>query len=167
MKGWTFYESRQPSDPAQLQNIAITVSENDQVDVESLLIQASVDDVEKRIDIVALHPVFEQLSNGQRYRILFILLDEALGEFGTQTWIGGIDIRLITIDEQHTRSLMLLPEYIGFVERFHAWKKLSPTESNQVYELPSELDRARGDTVVGSTAIRSVIGDFFAGKGKL
>lgn len=167
VKGWTFYASRQPSNAKQLKNVAISVNEDEQVDVETLLIQTTVDEAQERIDIVAWYPVFEHMTKEHRYQVLFILLDEALGEFGTQTWIGGIDVRSLSRDEQHTRSLMLLPEYICSVEKFHEWEKLPPTESYQVYELQSEIDCPRGDTVVGNTAIRSVIGDFFSGQGKL
>lgn len=165
--GWTFHASRQPSNAGQLKSMAISVSDNEQVDVKNLLIQTTVHEAAERINIVAWHPVFEHLTKEHRYQVLFLLLDEALGEFGTQTWIGGIDVRPLLKDDPHTRSLMLLPEYICSVEKFHEWVKLPPTESYQIYELPSEIDCARGDTVVGNTAIRSVIGDFFAGHGQL
>lgn len=167
VNGWTFYASRQPSDVEQLQNIAISVGEDERVGVETVLIQTSVDEKAEQIDIVAWHPVFDQLPKEHRYQILFILLDEALGEFGTQTWIGEIDIRPLATDDQHTRPLTLLPEYMRSVEKFHQWEKLPPTETYHLYELQSEVDCPRGDTVVGTTAIRSVIGEFFSGQGKL
>lgn len=166
VNGWTFHASRQPNSAQQLKNVAISVGEDGQVDVENLLIQTTVDEEEERIDIAAWHPVFEQMTKEHCYQVLFILLDEALGEFGTQTWIGGIDVRSLSDGEQHTRSLMLLPEYICSVEKFHEWQKLPPTESYQVYELQSEIDCPRGDTVVGNTVIRSVIEEFFTGRGK-
>lgn len=165
--GWTFYASRQPSPEEQLGDLAITIGEDERIDMDSLLVQTNVDEENEKIDLTAWHSAYEHLPEADQYQILFLLLDETLGEFGTQTWIGGIEVNPLTEDQPHTRSLAQLPKYIQSVSAYHEWEKLPPTETYSLYEMPGDLDGPRGDTAVGNTCIMDVIGAYVGGKGQL
>ncbi len=164
--GWTFYASRQPSSHGELQAMAISVSDQQQVDSDSFMLQTNVDDEEKVIDIVAWHPALEIVPQEHHYQILFLLLDEALGEFGTQNWLGEIKIQ--PIDEgAETKSLTQLPEFIAQVNRYHQWEKLPHLEMYTLYRIEDQRDGPRGDTIVGTSVIPNVVGKYIHHQGKL
>lgn len=165
--GWTFYASRQPSPEERLNDLAITIGEDQRIDMDSLLVQTNVDEENEKIDLIAWHSAYEHLPEADRVQILFLLLDEALGEFGTQSWIGTIEVNPLTEDQPHTRSLDQLPKYVESVGAYHEWEKLPPTETYSLYEMPGNLEGPRGDTAVGNTCIMDVIGAYVGGKGKL
>lgn len=164
--GWEFYGSRQPSPPDSIRNMAIQISEQDNVDAETFLIRTTVDEEEEVIHIVAWHPAFELLPEEHHANILFIFLDEALGEFGTQTWIGGIEIEPVTAGND-TRSLADFPKFLDSVRAYHRWEKLSPLESYTGYEAKEQSPGPRGDTIVGTTCVANLIFEFLEGNGRL
>lgn len=167
--GWTFYGSRQPSPDEFLRTMAIGFGDNEQVDAETFLIRTQVDDDSEVIDITAWHPAFEDLDEEHHGQILFIFLDEALGEFGTQTWIGQIEIEPVTAGE-NTRSLADLPKFIESVAEYHKWKKLSPLEAYTGYQADEDAKPSRtrrGDTIVGTTCIPRIVFDFLENDGRL
>ena len=49
------------------------------------------DDTRQRFHIVAHHPVFAEIDEEGRARMLFISLDNILGEDAVETWIGAIE----------------------------------------------------------------------------
>ncbi|MGB7348193.1 MAG: hypothetical protein WBD20_28470 [Pirellulaceae bacterium] len=166
LPGWTFYGSRQPSRNEDLKSMAIAVSDQEQVDSETFLVKTNVDDEEQLIDIVAWHPALEIVPQEHHYQILFLLLDEALGEFGTQNWLGKIEIEPIA-DGEETRPLTQLPEFIDQVNRYHKWEKLPPLETYTLYRINEQREGPRGDTIVGTSLIPNVVGKFIHHQGKL
>jgi hypothetical protein len=168
LAGWTFYESRQPS--PQLENTAIEIGGLGRVDSESLLIRTSVDEDQQMLDIVAWHPLFAQLPDQHPPQLLFLLLDETLGEFGTQSWIGGIEFKPIDaseVDGRITHRLIDLPKFIADVERYHGWKKLSPLRSYTGYSIRSQQPVLRGDTIAGTTCIPRLVFELIEQGGRL
>jgi hypothetical protein len=163
---WTFYGSRQPTPAESLANFVIRVSEQKEVDVETFMLQASVDEEAKVIDIVAWHPALEEVPPEHHFQILFLLLDEALGEFGTQTWLGDIKVEPFSQCDT-TKMLAELPEFVEQVRKYHEWEKPSPLNSYTLYEVPNQTNSRRGDTIVGTTCVPHVIGDFLEHNGKL
>lgn len=166
---WTFYGSRQPSSEEFLQSMAIGFGDNEQVDAETFLIRTEVDEEAEVIDITAWHSVFDQIDEEHHGQILFIFLDEALGEFGTQTWIGNIEIEPVS-EGKNTRPLAELPRFIDSVAEYHKWEKLSPLESYTGYQAGEDAeltDSPRGDTIVGTTCIPHVIFEFLENDGRL
>lgn len=169
--GWTFYGWRQPADPNRLKDMAIGIGPDAQVDVESFLIQTSVDDERKLIDIIAWHPTYESLPEEHHMQILFLLLDEALGEFGVEQWLGSIDVEPIGPGDD-VRSLAELPQFVEHVNNYYDWEKLPPLESRTLYQLsddsePSDDGTRRGDTLVGQTTISNVVFEFMENEGRL
>lgn len=166
LPNWTFYASRQPCDPSRLTDIAIRVGEEEQVDVEGMLVKTDIDEERKAIDIIAWHPTLDAVPEEHHAQILFLLLDEVLGEFGTQMWLGEIKIQPFEPDKL-TRPLLELPTFIQQLKEYHGWNPLPPLQSYTLYELPKTLDSRRGDTVVGTTGIANIVFDFLENDGVL
>lgn len=164
--GWTFFGSRQPSTPDSLKDMQIAFGEEQSVDADSFLIRTSVDDEAQKIDIAAWHPTYASLGEEHHLPILFLFLDEALGEFGTDTWLGEIKIDS-TVPEGETRLLTELPKFIDSIQQYHHWEKLSPLESYTGYEASEQSSSRRGDTVVGTTCVPNVLMEFLNNNGRL
>ncbi len=164
IEGWTFYGSRQPG---VLDSMRLDLGDAGSVDGSSLIIQTHVDDEAQAIDVVAWHPAFDSIPEDAQHQVLFLMLDEALGEFGTQTWIGEIKIEAVADDAPHVRRLEQLPDYIRSVEAYHQWEKLVPTESYSSYQLPEQYPGPRGDTLVGTTLLPHPFIDYIIGEGEL
>jgi len=162
---WTFYGSRQPSDPESLKSMAIRCGDRDELDTEGFLIQPNVNEEDKKIDIVAWHPALASVPENGRFHILFLLLDEALGEFGTSIWLGEIKIDPFTAD-QHTITLAALPEKIMHIEQYYQWEMLPPLRAVSGYQVNEQTDGPRGDSLVGFTMIPNVVTEFL-GNGRL
>ena len=163
LPGWTFYSSRQPSTVSEM---AIAVGGQEKVDSDRFLIQTDVDDENQLVHIVAWHPALTQVPQEHHFQILFLLLDEALGEFGTQTWIGEIKIEPIATGAK-TRTLTELPDYIEQINRYHEWEKLPPPETYSLYKVNEQRDGPRGDTIVGTSIIPNVVSRYIHHRGKL
>ena len=152
LPNWTFYASRQPSGLERLKDFSIGIQGEQSIDFVDFLVATEVDEEAKKIDLVGWHPGYEQLAEEHHAQIFFLMLDEALGEFGTQTWIGEMEVRPVS-SEMHTIPLIELPKFIDQVSRYHRWEKLSPLRSYSLYKLKQPSDSPRGDTIVGSTVI--------------
>lgn len=160
---WTFYASRQPG---KMDGIAIAVGGGESVDTDNFLVKTSVNEEHQVIDIVAWHPALQNVPADHHYQILFLLLDEALGEFGTEMWLGEIEVEPISA-APGTITLAALPAMIEKASEYYQWKKLSPLEAYTGYQVPTQSDTPRGDTVAGSTCIGSVLEEFLSNDGKL
>jgi hypothetical protein len=163
---WTFYGSRQPSPPERLKDFAIRVGAHDQVDFETMLTRTAVDEEAQAIHLSAWHPAFERLPDEHHLQILFLLLDEALGEFGTEMWLGQIQVDRI-VPGKDTRPLVELPAFVQQVNDYYEWDKLPPLRSYSLYEVSEQSESRRGDTVVGTTCIPNVIFEFLEHDGEL
>lgn len=163
---WIFFGSRQPSEHERVGEIAIRIGEDAEVDAEGFLVHTSIDDEAEKIDIVVWHPAYDQLDEEHHMQILFLFLDEALGEFGTQTWIGNIEIESLS-DSDDTCRLTELPQVIQSVGAEHQWEKYSPLETFTGYQLSEQTEGPRGDTVVGTTCIPYLIFEYIESGGFL
>ena len=166
MPGWVFYASRQPSTYEVLKDIAIGVSEQEQIDAANFQIKTSIDEENELIDIIAWHPALASVPAEHHFQILFLLLDEALGEFGVQTWLGEITVEPIT-DMTNTRTLLELPKFVASVGDYHKWEKYPPLETYSTYEVPEQVAGPRGDTVVGNSCVPDVVFDYIENEGEL
>ncbi len=137
LPGWIFHASRQPSSYEVLKDISIGVSEQEHIDAANFTIKTSIDEENELIDIIAWHPALENVPKEHHFQILFLLLDEALGEFGVQTWLGEITVEPIT-DMANTRTLLDLPKFVTSVGDYHNWEKYPPLETYSTYEVPEQ-----------------------------
>jgi hypothetical protein len=120
----------------------------------------------KWIDITAWHPNFPKVEERARWMVLYLLLDEALGEVGTQNWIGKIEMN----DSQLAGAIPLseLPAYMERLQAEHGWKKGGPGENWAMYRMKEENPgRPRGDIFVGRTCAMPLIQAFEKAEGKL
>lgn len=156
---WTFYGSRQAADIENLKGMTIRLGERESVDSDSFLIRTDVIADEEKINIVAWHPALKLVPENDHYQILFLLLDEALGEFGTEMWLGEITIEPFEA-EAGVISLTELPAKIQQINHYYQWKKLPPLRAYSVYKLNEQSQAPRGDTLVGSTCIPRLLMHF-------
>lgn len=160
--GWDFYCSRQPSPPELLAHLQIDVGGNS-VDAETLMISTEVDDDANAVSIKAWHPAFEPVPEEARLQILFLLLDEALGEYGTQTKLGDIQFA----DEPDAMPLAKLPEYLDNLWLEKGWDNVTPLESYVGYRADPTEGFERADTVAGYTCVPQVVLSFLENQGNL
>lgn len=163
---WTFYASRQPSPPEKLKDFAIGVGDHERIDFETVLTRTSVDEEAQAIHLSAWHPAFERLPEEHHPQVLFLLLDEALGEFGTEMWLGEIQVEPIAPGND-TRPLVELPAFVRQVSDYYQWEKLPPLRSYSLFEVSEQSNCRRGDTVVGTTCIPDLVFEFLENDGEL
>jgi len=162
MSGWTFYAARQPGS-IKGQRIEIGGRSFDPLE---FWLTPVVDAEEEKMDITVWHPLFESLPERERWTVLFLFLDEVLGEYGTQQWIGEIKHDQKRLAE--SIPLEELPEFLRRVEGEHGWKKLPPGESGVVYSCKEPHDHfLRGDIVTGSTVHPRLINEYLNAEGEL
>ena len=163
LTGWTFYASRQPSKEPGLGHLQIG---EDDFDPVAFWLTPEVNEEREEIDLTVWHPLFPKLDQRERWTVLFLFLDEALGEIGTQNWIGKIEMN----DEKLADAIPLgeLPPFTKRLEAEKKWQKGEPGELWTIYRLQGEHeDEPRGDIRVGSTTAEPLINEFVKAKGKL
>jgi hypothetical protein len=162
LPGCTFYASRQPG---SIKGQTIKMGEQVFDPVEFWITPVIDDDLEK-IDITAWHPMFESLKEQQRQTILYLFLDELFGEYGTDQFIGRIEL-----GDRRLADAIPLAELLDFVNKIKAergWKKYPPGECFSSYECKEPHDRfPRGDVFVGTTANFRLIRDYLNAEGEL
>jgi hypothetical protein len=163
LPGWTFYSSRQPSpDPG---SGIIRLAELD-FDPKAFWLTPSINEARELIDLVVWHPLFPQLDDKTRWTILFLFLDEALGEIGTQNWIGEI-----TMNDSRLADAVPLAELRAFTEGVQAkydWQKGGPRELWTSYQCEEDrLDEPRGDVFVGTSNMMALVDEHGRAGGKL
>jgi hypothetical protein len=87
---WEFYSARQQARGASgdlsLQIAGVTVS------LGALTFAVEENDASERVDVRGHHPAFASIDDDElRIQILFIGLDNLLGEDGVERWIGGVE----------------------------------------------------------------------------
>jgi len=162
IKHWNFYSAKEGGDLAA--SHTINVGERD-YSPEEIWVTPVINEQQEVIDITIWHPHFDELEDNGPLRITFIFLDELLGEYGVENWIGVIETKKDKFSE--SIPLMELAEYIESVKKTHKWKKLPPTETFHLYE-PKAQDKSfpRSDTFVGTTSHMPLIQEYFGTGGK-
>jgi hypothetical protein len=125
-----------------------------------------VDEEREKINLTAWHPALAQAPEEHRLRILFLLLDEALGEFGTEMWLGALEVEPFEADKD-TRPLASLPKFVEQVGGYYGWNKLSPVECYTVYRCEAATSARRGDTMIGTSCMPNLILEFLENDGRL
>ena len=162
LAGWTFYHSRQPG---TIQGMKMDIG-GKAFDPIEFWITAIPNRESEKLDLVAWHPLFGTLPERERWKILFLFLDEVLGEFGTQQWIGEIKIN----DQKLAEAMPLheLQSYLKNVEAETGWKKYLPGESWVGYRLKQQHQRfIRGDIFVGSINNPRLMEEYLKAEGEL
>ena len=164
--GWDFYCSRQATPIEHLKAIKIEVGDA-QIDVDTMLIATQVDEENQTVDLQAWHPALEHLDGSDRYRIAFLLLDESLGEYGTQTKLGRIELQPGSEDRPLAQSLIELPSYLESVWADKGWDETTPLEAYTGYQAEPTDDFVRSDIMAGYTNVPEVVIAFLENDGQL
>ena len=90
-------------------------------------LKPETDEKNQVLDISVWHPHFHEMDDNARFQILFLWLDEVLGEIGTEQWIGQVDFSREEFEE--AIPLLELPEYIEKEQVKNEWKKPPPEDS--------------------------------------
>jgi len=152
LENWTFYDARQPG----ITDGAIRIH-GENIDASAIWVTLEPDEEAQRFDLTVWHPAFSKLQQKERFQILFIWLDEILGEKGTAKWIGAIEF-----SDSEFRSAVPLKELRETVQEardLKGWN--SKDQIGIVYELKPKKGRPREDTFVGSTSCELLIQDYF------
>ncbi|MCA9177251.1 MAG: hypothetical protein KDB14_22335 [Planctomycetales bacterium] len=160
--GWTFYGSRQPGDLSE--SMSIGVGEQ-RFEIGGLWLAPELDEERQVVHVNVWHPTFCEAEPDTRNMVLFLILDEVLGEFGTDQWLGAVDI----VEHKPSDAIPAsqLRDYLHDLEIQHGWQKLPPTESYTSYRLDPSADYPRSDTIVGTTANFRLIEDYLDAQGPL
>lgn len=162
IEGWTFHAARQ-SGPIKGHVIKIG---DLRIDPKEIWVTPEIDEEEERMDLTIWHPLWPQIEKGQQWTIVFLFLDEALGEYGTQWWIG--DIRLDNDRLTDSFPLEELSEFVTETSRQRNWKKLPPGESYSLFDItPAERPFPRSDLITLSTCTPALFRDHHEAEGKL
>ena len=163
LPGWTFYSSRQPG--AVSADVSIGMGEVS-FDFGGLWVTPKLDEENEFIHLTAWHPAFETAEEGQGNTALFIMLDEVLGEHGTDQWLGEIN----TSDKELAGAIPVLElrDYLHDLEVERGWKEYPPSETYSVYQMDGPDDRfLRSDTMTGSSCYLDLIGNYLDEEGPL
>jgi hypothetical protein len=162
LSGWTFYYARQPG---SIQGVRMDIADKIFDPIE-IWITANPNHESEKVDLVVWHPLFGEMQEKDRYTVLFLFLDEVLGEFGTQHWIGEIKLN----DQKLADAIPLheLNLFLKKVETETGWKKFPPGESWMGYQMKQPHQQfLRGDVIAGSTTNYRLIQEYLAAEGEL
>lgn len=160
--GWDFHCSRQPSSTADLSHVSIDVA-GSSVNAETLMVATEVIDEDQAVNIKVWHEAFEDVPDDARFQILFLLLDEALGEYVTQSKLGSIQFS----SDLNAKPLAELPGYLSELWTENGWEHASPLETYSGYRAEPAEGFDRSDSVAGYTCVPNVVLGFLNGKGSL
>lgn len=163
MDNWTFYPSRQPCTIDRLTDIHM---HEQQFAHEDMRITPALNEETQKLDIMAWHPLFEGGEEDQSMNVLYIMLDEILGEYGTDQWIGSIELG----DNSMPNAISVKDVWaiIQDLKIERKWTKPSPTEAWQSYSIePSEHTFIRSDIRSGKTLDPMLVSEYISAGGQL
>ena len=161
--GWHFYSSRQPS--TALDGAAIRIGDFE-LKASELWLTPAIDEEKEQLDITAWSPIFAEIEERVAFQVLFLLLDEALGENGVSQWLGHIEMK----DDQLAESFPLseLPEQLEIFKEKFEWKKFPLEETYTLYRFKNpEKGFPRQDLITLNTQNPRVTLDYIEAEGCL
>jgi hypothetical protein len=162
LPGWTFYAARQPG---TIKGHRFEIG-GCKFDPLEFWVTPFVNRDEEKLDITVWHPLFDKIPEEDRWRVLFLFLDQVLGEYGTQQWIGEIKQDPTRLAD--SIPLEELSELFIRVQAEHGWKKLPPGENGVLYKFEEQHNRfLRGDIVTGTMMHPLLLNEYLKSEGKL
>ncbi|GEM_PF-501248 len=162
LPGWTFYASRPTG---TISGISIEIG-GISFSAKEIWVTPRIDRENECFDLTFWHPAWETLEESQKYRVTFLFLDEALGEYGTGWWIGRIDFGKDKL--AHSFPLEELAGHMRDLSAAEGWKKYLPGECTTLLRF-KEINGAypRSDTFTQATVAPALIRDYFDADGDL
>lgn len=145
--GWTFYASRQ-SGPIKGHVIEM---DDLRIDPKEIWVTPTLDREAQNIDLVVWHHAWEHIPEQKRWTLVFLFLDEVLGEYGTQWWVGEISFGNDRLADSF--PLEELGDYVADTIRTAGWKRSPPGTEWTGYSIkPSETNYPRSDLFTLTTS---------------
>lgn len=163
LEGWTFHAARQPDGISSGQVIEMHET---RFDAKAIWVTPHVDEQSEKIDLTIWHPAWEKLEDRQKYSVAFIFLDEVLGEYGTDWWVGEINLGGDKLAQSF--PLAELADFVTKTAREKGWKKYPPGDCWTLYKIKDVEDAfPRSDLFSLSTAVPRLFHDYMQAKGDL
>ncbi len=161
LPGWTFYDFRQ----ATVLQDAVLEIDGGRFDPLQFWLTPKTNHDEEKLDLTVWHPRFPQMEERARWTVLFLFLDQVLGEHGTGQWIGEI----ILNDQRLADAMPLkeLPDHLALVAAETGWKKLPPGVAAFGYSQEPHDRFVRGDIIAGSTMNVRLLEEYLSTEGKM
>jgi hypothetical protein len=163
LEGWTFYPARQPSN--NVREFSLRLNGDMVFEPKELWLHLRVDEDDKNIDITAWHPLYSRIPDNAKFTSLYLLLDETLGEYGTQKWIR--EIKLADDKLKESVPIWELPDFIKRMKAEKGWEKPNPTSSYSCYRVDDPKDGLRNDIFVGSARSMRLVEDYLDAEGPI
>lgn len=162
VEGWTFHAARQAG-PIKGHTIAIAGLS---IDPKEIWVTPSLNEGEEKFDLTIWHPLWPQIEKRLQWQIVFLFLDEMLGEYGTGWWVG--EIRLENDRLTDAFPLEELREVAEETSKKENWKKYPPGECYSGFKVePSGKSFPRSDLLTLTTATPVLFQEHREAKGKL
>lgn len=152
IEGWTFYDARQPGAPDGTIEI-----KGERIKASAVWVTPVPDDDKEVFHISVWHPVFSTLEKSDCFEIIFLWLDEILGEKGTSSWIGRIEF-----SDTELKGAIPLKELRELTQETLASKGWNEKHEEYCsYTHEAHQGAVRTDIYVGSTCCFSIVRDYF------
>ena len=160
---WNFYSSKPAHAKAgsTLTMYGIEIGEND------IEIYPEIENERPKVNIEIYSSKMMDLDEDQRYSMLFIYLDQFIGELYTMEYIGSITF----VNERTKKQTVKITELRSFINKTieeNSWPKFdNPTEIYTGYRIePKENSdwTLREDIFSGYTSCSSILNDFYGKK---
>ncbi|MBK8475307.1 MAG: hypothetical protein IPL39_03100 [Opitutaceae bacterium] len=161
--GWTFYAARQPG-PITGHVIEMAGT---RFDPKEIWVTPRIDTDAEKLDLTIWHPAWATISEKQRGIITFLFLDESLGEYGTERWIGEI-----SHGKEHLAQSFPLEELASHVDataKANTWRLIAPGECYTLFSCkePRPGVFPRSDVLTQSTANPKLFREYMKAEGEL
>jgi len=163
LEGWTFHAARQPD---RIKGHVIEMG-GMRFDPKEIWVTTALNAERECLDLTVWHPLWEKIPDSQRTTITFLFLDEALGEYGTEWWVGRVDYGRDKLGEAF--PLEELADHVDTAVRERGWKKFPPGQSLTLYRTKGRTiqDFPRADVLTQSTAVPGLFREFVGSMGEL
>lgn len=161
--GWTFYPARQPG---PMTDMAIQIGGHSFA-ADEVMAAVEPDFENKRVNLQIWHPKLHLLTTDNAANTLvFLFLDEALGEQGTECWVGLVQLSQGPLE--NALPMTGLGTHIRALSAVHHWPLLGPDEKWVVYHArePNSLI-PRSDIIAGITCNQKLVFDYREADGEM
>lgn len=160
--GWTFYAARQPG-PGKERAMEI---HGHLIKPEEIWVTPCIDEDREHVDLTIWHPLWPRIEENHRWQTTFLLLDEALGEYGTGWWVGTIRLEADRLADSF--PLKELRQFMKETSEREGWKKYPPGQGTTIYKYtPSGIDYPRSDLITLSTVVPWLCHEYEKAEGRL
>jgi len=162
LEKWNFYSAK----PAHAKDSSYMIMFDVKLSIEDILIYPESDNEKKKVNIEIYCPKLMSLEENRRYSMLFIYLDQFIGELYTMQYVGHIDF----IEEKLNKASIKISELKPFIDNAieeNNWPRFElPYQTYTGYRMePNESDgwTLREDIFSGYTSCTPLLNEFYNG----